>query len=653
MTSLETIKGVGKITAQRLSKKGLSELHDILFLLPRTYEDRSRIIPINELEPGKGAVIYARVLKKGWGGNRRFEVTVEDRTGLLKLNWFKTFPGLEQNFIPGQPLLIYGQPKYYGGCLQINHPEFEKKSDKPSENFGRIFPVYSETEGISQKLIRKVVKGALKELLPTLEEPFKDLGLPTLKEALQAIHNPTTSLVVPPASAVARLSFEELFVLQWSLLLKKKRLQTSTGYSITTSPGLFLKSLPFHATDDQLNAITEISKDMATTTPMARLLQGDVGAGKTVVAFAIAYMASQAGLQSALLAPTEILAEQHYQTALKFLAPLGIRVSLLTSKRKEDTSEKDLVIGTHAIIQDSVQFKKLGVVIVDEQHRFGVEQRNQLLQKGNEKVPHLLMMTATPIPRTLGLTAFGDLDITILRQKPAGRQPIKTQVILENQRTQAYDIIRSTLDRGDQAYVIYPLIENSDKLNLKSATEMFEKLQKEVFPNHRLALLHGRMKPDVKEYVFQEFKAGRTQLLVSTTVVEVGVDVPNATLMVIEHPERLGLSQLHQLRGRVGRGTKASQCLLIAERKATRRLRVMEKTEDGFVIAEEDLKIRGPGEFLGIRQSGLTGFKVADVMRDAGLLLKARDLAQKIAKEQPNFKIPPYWKIGIDRFLQG
>jgi ATP-dependent DNA helicase RecG len=431
-----------------------------------------------------------------------------------------------------------------------------------------------------------------------------------------------------------------------------------------------VRQLPFELTGDQKKAIVEITRDLARSSAMTRLVQGDVGSGKTVVALAAAALAASAGFQTALMAPTEILAQQHLRTAEKLLAPLGVKTLLLshgntanpeTRQQIADGSAK-LVVGTHALFQQSVRFHRLGLVVVDEQHRFGVEQRAELVRKASD-FPHVLLMTATPIPRTLALTLYGDLDLTLIREKPANRKSIRTTLIRDRDRHRLYEKIRGLIGEGRQVYLIYPLVEASEKLDLKSATEMYEKLRQEVFPDVPIALLHGKMKSDEKDRILDEFKQGKHRCLVATTVVEVGIDVPNATLMVIEHPERLGLSQLHQLRGRVGRGEESSECVLVVEDKVSARLRIFVETEDGFAIAEEDLKLRGPGEFLGTRQSGLPGFRAGHIVHDAALVCLARDEAVAILDRDPKLQDPAHqriremvesrWKEKIERLRGG
>ncbi|NBX77284.1 MAG: ATP-dependent DNA helicase RecG, partial [Proteobacteria bacterium] len=564
--------------------------------------------------------------------------------------------------------------------------EFEKvtemRNGKPviSLNFGRVVPIYSETEGLHQKTLRKVMREAIHTSLPHLQEslPEKlltDLELPSLRQSFTKVHFPDD---LPnsekPNEAIKRIVFEEFFILELGLGLIKQRHQREKA-PILRDPkdtlGALLKNLPFSLTDDQKEALQVTQADLGKPFSMCRLIQGDVGAGKTVVTLGAAAVASGSGYQTAFMAPTEVLAQQHYRTAKSLLDSAGVPVYLLTHSnegKKEaleaiQKQENCVVIGTHALFQESVKFKKLALVIVDEQHRFGVEQRGLLLKKSETGKPHLLMTTATPIPRTLALTLYGDLDLSIIRQKPKGRKPIRTRILRDKDRPKLYQQISEVVKKGQQVYIIYPLVEESEKLELKSATEMHQKLSREVFPDLKVGLVHGRMKSEEKEKVLADFKERAFDILISTTVIEVGIDVPNATLMVIEHPERLGLSQLHQLRGRVGRGSEESECILLADAYVTERLRIMTKTEDGFVIAEEDLRIRGPGEFLGTRQSGLPGFRVGNILRDADLLQRAKTEADKLLKEDPNLRkqehaiirqlVESRWKQKIERLRGG
>lgn len=689
--SIRSLKGVGPKLAELLSKKGIQNFEDALYNIPRAYQDRRHITPIRQLLPNVeatvlGVVTSSRLIRTGRRGPSRFEATLADSTGTMKLVWFRAYPALAAEFAAGAHFVVFGKVEYFGSQLQISHPDYERvpadRGGKPSTSyhFGRVVPIYSETEGLTQKVIRRLMAEALKSSLEHLREPLPELlrvrlGLPALRESFISLHFPKEYPEEGKLSdAVRRIVFEEFFVLQLGLGLKKRKLRRERAPAFPDPKnrlGEFMKGLPFPLTGDQKLALEEIRRDMETSEAMARLLQGDVGAGKTVVALGGATLAAANGYQSAIMAPTEILAQQHFKTAEKWLKPMGIEPILVVSAnsgKKEireavSSGQAHVVIGTHALFQSGIEFKNLGFVVVDEQHRFGVEQRGELVRKGTGLVPHLLMMTATPIPRTLALTLYGDLDFSLLRQKPAGRIPVKTSILRGKERPRLYAKMREAVERGEQVYVIYPLVENSEKLELKSATEMHARLSKEVFPQLSIALLHGRMKADEKDQILSDFKSKKYQILVSTTVIEVGIDVPNATLMVIEHPERLGLSQLHQLRGRVGRGSQASECLLVAETYVGERLRVMEKTEDGFVIAEEDLKIRGPGEFLGTRQSGLPGFRVGHILRDAELLGVAREEAQKLLEEDPELRRPEHagirlmvesrWKEKIERLTGG
>ena len=672
-----------------LSKKGIRTLEDALYNLPRAYEDRSRLSSVRELRPGQPGTVLVRVVSQNQrrqGKKNRFEALVTDGTGTLVLNWFFSFPSLKDDFAVGSQHLVYGELKFFKGMLSMNHPDYEPVKEwvggkpKASVHFGRVVPVYSETEGLKQKTLRRlmgeVLKVSLDQVRDPLPEPMRErLQLPSLRESFLSVHFPN---LCPKEGeqlpGIKRIIFEEFFVLQLGLGLRKQRLREHVAPVLEDAEsGLntYLDILPFSLTGDQMKVLESLVEDLKKPRATARLVQGDVGSGKTVVAFGAAVIAAASGFQTALMAPTEILAQQHFRSAVDFLEPLGIRCGLLTHGSEEKkqvikalaNGELDVVVGTHALFQEAVHFSRLGLVIFDEQHRFGVEQRQQLIQKGKAGVPHVLMMTATPIPRTLSLTLYGDLDVSLIREKPPGRKPVKTRVLREAQRSQIYDAIRMRLDRGQQVYIIYPLVEASEKLELKSATEMFERLSNEIFPEVPCALLHGRMKPEEKDQILRDFKRGAQRILVATTVIEVGIDVPNATLMVIEHAERLGLSQLHQLRGRVGRGTEESECLLVSGNFINPRLRIMTKTEDGFIIAEEDLKIRGPGEFLGTRQSGLPGFRVGHPLRDFDLLEKARDESERILSDDPKLKKAPHqkirelvhsrWKDKLDRLSNG
>lgn len=686
---IQFVRGVGPKLAKLLSKKGISTVEDALYFLPRDYEDRRRLSPLGSLHPGSSVVIFGkatRIKPQRMGRKNRLEVVLADPSGEVTLFWFHAYPALLEEFELGASYVVAGEVRRSSRGLQIAHPEFEKvtetRNGKPiiSVNFGRVVPVYSETEGLHQKTLRRVMRQAIQDSLPHLQECLPDkllasLALPSIRQSFTQVHFPDD---LPdfekPNEAIKRIVFEEFFILELGLGLIKQKHQKEKAPVLSDPKNkleALLKNLPFSLTDDQKQALAVTQQDLARGFSMCRLIQGDVGAGKTVVTLGAAAIASGSGYQTAFMAPTEVLAQQHFRTAKTLLELAQVPVYLLTHSNdgKKETldaiknQENSVVIGTHALFQESVEFKNLGLVIVDEQHRFGVEQRGQLLKKGSAGKPHLLMTTATPIPRTLALTLYGDLDLSIIRQKPKGRKPIKTRIIRDKDRPKLYQRISEAVKKGQQVYVIYPLVEDSEKLELKSATEMYKKLSQEVFPDLKMGLVHGRMKSEEKDEVLSQFKSKKFDVLISTTVIEVGIDVPNATLMVIEHPERLGLSQLHQLRGRVGRGTEESECILVADAYVTERLRIMTKTEDGFVIAEEDLRIRGPGEFLGTRQSGLPGFRVGNILRDAELLQRAKTEADQVLKEDPLLKNPEHsiirklvesrWKQKIERLRGG
>jgi len=679
-TPIQYVKGVGPKLSRILEKKGIRTIEDALFFAPRIYEDRTIPKPISKVRIGEEVTLLVRVLNsKSYkiGRKKRFKVLVTDGTGQITLNWFFPFPGLIDEFTPNSMFYVYGKVDFFGGFLTINHPEYEKVlENKRTLNFGRIVPVYSETEGLKQKTIRKIIAETLKISIPHLNDSLppkirERLGLKSLRESFIELHFPKSFIEdVSYSEAARRLIFEEFFILQLGLGLKKETLKGKHAPSLLDKEGkvnTFISSLPFSLTNDQKKVVDSIKTDLSKNEPMTRLLQGDVGSGKTVVALIASLIAISENYQVAFMAPTEILAQQHYMTSEKLFKSVGVSVLLLThstvSKNtisKISSGEAQLIIGTHALFQKNVRFSRLGLVIVDEQHRFGVDQRNELISKASDFYPHLLMMTATPIPRTLSLTLYGDLELSIIKEKPPGRKPVKTSIIGSRERHELFGKIRKTVQKGEQVYIIYPLIDISDKLFLKSAKEMYEKFKNDIFPDFSIGLIHGKLKPDEKERTLLDFKNGKFNILVSTTVIEVGIDVPNATLMVIEHPERLGLSELHQLRGRVGRGGTSSECILVAEKGVGQRLKIMESTEDGFIIAEEDLKIRGPGEFLGTRQHGMFGFRLGHIVRDAEILELAKKEAQKILKDssskeaQAIYEVAKLkWKEKIERLKGG
>ena len=674
-TSMQYIKGVGPKLSQVLAKKGIETVGDALYFVPRKYEDRRTIKKIAEItsqtiETIRGHVLMTGVVPYRGGRKRVFEVAVTDGTGTIIAKWFHFTAGyMKKRFKQGQQLLLSGEVKRYNFQKEMHHPDIEliEAGDEESWEFSSIIPVYSETEGLYQKTVRRIMKRVVDEhagdAMDGIAAPIrKRQHLVGLQEALKRIHFPDekdslNALQAGSSSAHRRLIFDEFFFLELGLALRKRGVSLEKGNSfiITDAYDKKIKSiLPFKLTTSQERALAEIIGDLKKPHPMNRLLQGDVGSGKTIVALIASLVVIGNGYQVAFMAPTEILAEQHYATVLPFAEQLGVRVVLLTSsvKNSEKISRSkeiaegkvDITIGTNAIIQESVHFSKLGLAIIDEQHRFGVMQRAMLKKKG--VTPDVLVMTATPIPRTLGLTVYGDLDSSIIDQLPPGRVPVKTKLYHERNREAVYQKIGKEVENRKQVFIVYPLIEESEKLDLMNATHMAKHLREDVFPRYSIGLLHGRIDSKEKEQIMSDFQSKKIDILVATTVVEVGIDVPNASLMVIEHAERFGLSQLHQLRGRVGRSDYPSQCILFAQYSASddarRRLRVMEETTDGFKIAEEDFAIRGPGEFLGTRQSGLPDFRIANILKDVKILSEARKEAFRLIEEDPALSLPEH-----------
>jgi ATP-dependent DNA helicase RecG len=661
-TPLQYLKGVGPRRAADLEHAGLVTVEDLLYRFPLRYEDRSRLQTIASLRPGHAASIAGRVLACGLLTTRRpgfkiFEAAIDDGTGSLRAAWLNQ-PFLKDVFARGQHVVLYGAVEMRGSAsLQVTNPQYEILDDEDGETIhtGRIVPVYEKTGAVTTKMQRRLVWDALQRLPPDLPDLLPDairtrLGMPTRYAALLATHFPPEdadvgrlNLFATPAQR--RLIFEEAFLFQMGVLARR---QTSAlehkAHPARVDDRIRASAravLPFRLTNGQKQALKEIVDDMQRVHPMNRLLQGDVGAGKTIVALLAALVAMENGLQAAFMAPTEILAEQHFVNISRLLEGSRFRVALLTGStgaaaRRQQLAEVEsgaihLVVGTHALVQGDVRFHELGLAVIDEQHRFGVLQRATLRGKGLH--PDVLVMTATPIPRTLALTVYGDLDVSMIRELPEGRLPVKTLVKPESRRDEVYAFVRGQLDAGRQMYVIYPLVEESAKVDVKAATEMADHLATVVFPHYRIGLLHGRMKPDAKDRVMKAFAAGELQILVSTTVVEVGVDVPNASVMIVEHAERFGLSQLHQLRGRVGRDRHQSYAFLLYQSpltdEARERLKAMTDTTDGFEIAERDLRLRGPGDFFGTRQAGVPTFRMIDLVRDRELL----DLAQREAAQ--------------------
>ncbi len=667
-TSLQYLKGVGPRRAADLQRVGLRTVEDLLYRFPIRYEDRGTFQTIASLRPGNAASVVGEIVSCGVRPTRRprfkiFEMLVRDRTGALRAVFFNQ-PFLSDIFHPRQRVILYGKLELTSHGLQLQNPQYEiLKSDDPQEDrqpneaqdddtlhTGRIVPIYEKTGNLTTKMQRVLVHHALAELPGTIPDPLPaDLRerqkLIDRRSALSDVHFPPGGANLDALNqfrspAHRRLIFEEFFLFQLGLILRKRRAEAETkprAVVITDATREAARRvLPFKLTGDQYKVLGEIVRDMQRPQPMNRLLQGDVGSGKTIVALLAALVAMENGFQVAFMAPTEILAEQHFITIRRLLETSRFRMALLTGatparKRREIQAElaggsTNLVVGTHALVEDPVAFRELGLAIIDEQHRFGVMQRAALRAKGMH--PDVLVMTATPIPRTLALTTYGDLDVSVMREMPPGRHPIKTIAKPESRRDEIYDFIRQQLDSARQAYVIYPLVEESAKVDLRAATEMADHLAQDIFPAYRVALLHGRMKQDEKERVMHAFARGDVHILVSTTVVEVGVDVPNASVMLVEHAERFGLSQLHQLRGRVGRGAHQSYCMLLYQAPLTEqgreRLKALTESTDGFVIAERDLALRGPGDFFGTRQSGMPTLRVGDLLRDHELMEEAR-----------------------------
>ena len=665
-TPLQYLKGVGPQRSNLLSRLGLETVADALLFVPRRYEDRSHLTPFRDLRVGESlcsAGTVAGVSPPPPGSRRQpLQVLLRDPTGYLAAVFFNQ-PYLVNTFKRGQQVVLYGKVvRFRRGPLQMVHPEFELVEDEEDDllHTGRLVPIYPLTEGLAQRPLRSLMHRVVEEFADAAPDPLPSalrerLGLLPLAPALRAIHFPADLSGVEAARR--RLVFDDLFIFQLGLALRRSREARAAGIPMGPPGPLvarLLTLLPYRLTQAQERVWDEIQQDLASGRPMNRLLQGDVGSGKTVVALLTLLLAVEVGFQAALMAPTEILAEQHSLTLGPLLAQLGVRLALLTaglrpSEREEllagiRTGEIRVAVGTHALIQEGVEFSRLGLVVVDEQHRFGVLQRATLRAKGMN--PHVLVMTATPIPRTLALTAYGDLDLSVIDEMPPGRKPIVTAWRSEGKRREIYDFLRKELAAGRQVYVVCPLVEESEARDLRAATELAERLRQEVFPDERVGLLHGRLRLDEKEAVMRAFKAGEIQILVSTTVIEVGIDVPNASVMLVEHAERFGLAQLHQLRGRVGRGPWKSYCILLASggltAEARRRLEALCQSQDGFQIAEVDLSLRGPGEFFGTRQSGLPEFKIADLLRDGALLNEARREAMALVATDPNLARPEH-----------
>jgi ATP-dependent DNA helicase RecG len=668
-------KEVGPRRAEQLRKFGIETVEDLLYHLPFRYEDRRRVREIGAVQIGEEASIAGELAQLsertvGRGRRRILEGVLRDTTGLLGLTWYHQVAYFRTRYRVGQRLIVYGKvDRSPGGGKRIVHPEIDLAADESSGQ--GVLPVYEKPTSMTVGTIRKIVQQAVRDyadLVPSALPATVARGNRVMDPAaaLRAIHLPDSDADVDRLNRFASpahraLVFDELFFLQLGMGLRRRQSETESGLVLPRTGALTDKlsaALPFTLTGAQRRVIEQIYADMARPHPMHRLVQGDVGSGKTIVALYAALVAIENGYQAAFMAPTELLAEQHFATISRFVDALGVRAALLTSEatkanRKKtyaelESSAVSLAVGTHALIQEGVHMPALGLGIVDEQHRFGVLQRAAVLRRlrgaDDARAPHILLMTATPIPRTLAMTIYGDLDVSVLDELPPGRQPVRTMIFNEAERPRVYQLVKRELDEGRQGYVVYPLVEASEKEDLRDATSMAKELGRTVFAGYRVGLLHGRMKADEKDAVMRRFRAGDLQLLFSTTVIEVGVDVPNASVMVVEHADRFGLSQLHQLRGRVGRGSDRALCLLVAPYQrgedVYRRLKAMRDSSDGFKIAEVDLELRGPGEFLGTRQHGLPDFRVSSLIRDTRTLAEAREAAERWLAVDPQLSTP-------------
>lgn len=667
-TPIEFLKGVGPKRGEILRKEaGVSTYFDMLTYYPFRHVDRSRFMPIVEINSEnvylqvRGKVIGNQLI--GQGRSSRLVVTISDSSGSIDLIWFQGINWVKDKFTPGSEWVVFGKPSLFNGKYNISHPETESMAEFIAQPADPLHPVYNSSDkmklnGLATRAISKITRSLISQLRGVIPETLSNDILNQLKligrdEALMNIHFPANTEILEKARA--RLKFDELFFIQLRLLrYKNNRAQIIKG-NIFSHIGDQFNSfyndyLPFKLTNAQKKVLREIRADVGSGKQMNRLLQGDVGSGKTLVALMCLLMALDNGFQACLMAPTEILANQHYATIKKFLDGMNITIDLLTgstkkNRRKEihpmlQSGELHIIIGTHALIEDAVKFSKLGLVVVDEQHRFGVAQRAKMWSKSTIP-PHVLVMTATPIPRTLAMTVYGDLDLSVIDELPPGRKPILTYHFYESGHEKVYNFMRQQIALGRQIYVVYPLIEESEMLDLKNLQDGFDHL-KQVFPSpkYSLSMVHGRMKADEKESEMQRFKMGETQIMVATTVIEVGVDIPNASVMVIENAERFGLSQLHQLRGRVGRGADQSHCILLTGFNLTAdgrtRIETMVRTNDGFEIADVDLKLRGPGDLEGTKQSGILDLKLADIVRDEQILRAARNIAQNLLDNDPD-----------------
>ena len=708
-TKIQYIKGVGPNKAKLFHKIGVDTIEDLFYHFPRRYVDRSNLMPISEVKVGDEPTIKANVLAVGkrqsWRrkGFSILEVIVGDDTGKITCVWFNQ-PYLENYFRVNQGVILHGKIEVYSGRLQMNSPEFEIlfKDTNEADEYDKLTPVYTLPEGMTQRFFRNILKKGLGEYLPgvvdSLPYDIRERNkLLNLAKSLRDIHFPPD--LNQPKESYRRLAFEEFFLFQIPILLRKLRKKQRKGIAHKVEGRLvkeFLKNLPFKLTQAQERVIEEIKQDMGRPLVMNRLLQGDVGSGKTIVALFASLFAIQGGYQVAFMVPTELLAEQHYQNSIRLLNPVrnlvkkyskdnisngvkSVNIVLLIGSLSKDKKARiyneikkgkaQLIIGTHSLLEEKLEFKELGLVVIDEQHKFGVTQRSILPKKGINPVrskssqttarsmaetsngvnPDVLIMTATPIPRTLAITIYGDLDISVIDELPPQRKPVRTELFTEDRRQEIYKFIEEKVKQGRQVYIIYPIIEESYVLDLRAANQMYNILKKEIFPQFNIGLVHGQLDTREQNKIMSEFKSGKIYILVATTVLEVGIDVPNASVMIVEHAERFGLSQLHQLRGRIGRGEYDSYCILISEPKskeAQMRIEAMVENSDGFRIAEEDLKIRGPGQFFGERQHGLSELRIANPLSQLQLLKRARQEARNLVSSDPNLELRQNQALG-------
>ena len=668
-TPVAYLKGVGPRRAEALRRLHIITAGDLLYHIPHRYEDASTVAPIASLEPGMSGTIIGRVISKGIlptrKGLRIFQAVVQDDTGMIEVSW-PGQPFLDRSISKGDYLLLAGQVRFFHG-RQFQPREFVNLGDDESDTgSGRVLAIYPATEGLSVKVIRSIIDLSLDALLPHVVEYLPHEvraagGVPGLADALRMVHRPAS--LAEAHQGRARLAFEELFFVhilqQRARTLARERRRGITFVNRRELTSALKKALPFELTGAQTRATREIVADMCSERRMHRLLQGDVGSGKTIVALFAAMLALENGWQAAIMAPTELLAEQHARTMGTVLAPLGIEPVLVTgslsarerrlANGKLEAEAPILAVGTHALVQEGTRFARLGLAVIDEQHRFGVEQRAALGAKG--EMPDVLLMSATPIPRSLALTLYGDLDLSMLDERPPGRRPVQTAMRRGTARERVLRFIDRQVAQGRQAYIVYPVIEESEKTDLRAATTMYRALAEGPFASRRLALLHGRIPADERDTIMRRFRDGEIDVLVATTVIEVGIDVPNATVMLIEHPERFGLSQLHQLRGRVGRGAEESWCILLGDvsPEAAARLNIFVGTDDGFEIARADLALRGMGDLFGERQSGVPTFQVADPLRDEVLSAMAREAAATLLERDPELTLAEH--AGLRRVL--